>query len=115
MIFLKNLLKGVGLATLSFNRYKTAQSVLGKSCILCFETVLGMKKITSNPSPPPLISQKLKNFQKLSFNRCKIAHTLLRRSCTLCFETVFGMNKIKKKIPNNFSKFFFYDIFKKFV
>ena len=58
-----------------------------------------------------------------SFNRCKIAHTLLGRSCTLCFETVIGMNKIiptpstppKQKFPKNFSKFFFNDIFKKFV
>ena len=41
------------LATLSFNRYKMAQSSLGRSCILCFETVFGMKEITSNPIPTP--------------------------------------------------------------
>ena len=32
MIFLKNLLQGAGLATLSFNRYNMAQGLLGRSC-----------------------------------------------------------------------------------
>ena len=32
MIFLKNLFKGVGLATLSLNRYNIAQGLLGGSC-----------------------------------------------------------------------------------
>ena len=35
---------GWGLATLSFDRYKIAQTLLGRSCILCFETVLRMNK-----------------------------------------------------------------------
>ena len=50
-MFLDNLFKRVGLDTLSFNRYKMAQSLLGRSCILCFETVLGMNKSTSTPIP----------------------------------------------------------------
>ena len=50
-MFLDNLFKRVGLNTLSFNRYKMAQSLLGRSCILCFETVLGMNKSTSTPIP----------------------------------------------------------------
>ena len=29
-----------GLATLSFDRYEMAQSLQGRSCILCFETIL---------------------------------------------------------------------------
>ena len=49
MIFLKHLLNG--LATLSFNRYKTAQSMLRESCILCFETILEVNKITPTPTP----------------------------------------------------------------
>ena len=32
------------LAALSFDRYKIAQTLQGRGCILCFETVLGMKK-----------------------------------------------------------------------
>ena len=55
---------GWGLATIYFNRYKIAQTLLGRSCILCFETVLGLNNIT----PTPFSSQKkIKNFQKLFF------------------------------------------------
>ena len=32
---------------------KVCMCVLGRSYILCFETVLGMNKITSNPIPIP--------------------------------------------------------------
>ena len=53
---------GWGLATLSFDRYQIAQTLQGRSCILCFETVLGMNKITPTTSPPPT-PKKLKNFQ----------------------------------------------------
>ena len=42
-----------GLATLSFNRYKVAHNLLGRSCILCFETVLKMNKITFTPTATP--------------------------------------------------------------
>ena len=103
-----------------------------RSCLLCFETVLGMNKITPTPLHPlhtPYHSPKIKKIPKTffyfndilrkfikgvgvgtpSFNRCKIAHTLLGRSCTLCFEIVLGMNKItptpslpQKKFPKNF-------------
>ena len=45
------------LATLSFNRYKMAQSSLGRSCILCFETVFRMKEITLTLSPPQKIKK----------------------------------------------------------
>ena len=85
-------------ATLSFDRYKTAQSLQWRSCILCFETVLGMNKITPTPSPPPKnkkIFQKivfilmifLKNLFKgvglatLSFNKYSMAQGFLGRSC----------------------------------
>ena len=56
---------GWGLATLSFDRYKIAQTLQGRSCLLCFETVPGMNKITLTTSPPltPLAKKKLKNFQ----------------------------------------------------
>ena len=49
---------GWGLATLSFDRYEIAQTLQGRSCILCFKTVLGINKITHTPHP-----QKLKIFQ----------------------------------------------------
>ena len=52
---------GWGLATLSFDRYKIAQTLQGRSCILCFETVLGMNKITPTTSPP-LTPPQIKKF-----------------------------------------------------
>ena len=52
MIFLKNLLNGVGLATLSFNRYNMAQGLLR---ISCFKYLNIIKK-----QPLPL-AQPLKN------------------------------------------------------
>ena len=56
---------GWGLATLSFNRYKRAHTLLRRSYFLCFETVLGMNKITSTPSPLPKNKKKFpKNFFK---------------------------------------------------
>ena len=58
---------GWGLATLSLNRYKMAHTLLGRSCVLFFETVLGMNKITPTPFPPPLIPHKLKNFSTFFF------------------------------------------------
>ena len=102
------------MATPSFNRYKIAHTLLGRSCTLFFKTVLGMKKITPTPTlplPTPSHSPKTKKFPKTffyfeniylrgwglatpSFNRYKIAHTLLGRNCTLYFENVLGMNRI---------------------
>ena len=84
------------LATLSFDRYKIAQTLQGRSCTLCFETVIGMNKITP-PQPLKKISKKFfkkfflffdffKNLFKgvglatLSFNRCNMAQGLLRRN-----------------------------------
>ena len=64
MIFRENLFKGWGLTTPSFNMYKIAHTSLGRSCILYFETVLGMNKITPIPSPPP---KTKKVFQKIFF------------------------------------------------
>ena len=63
-------LGGRGLATLSFDRYKIAQTLQGRSCILCFETVLGMNKITPTTSllPTPPSPKKLKNFQNFFKN-----------------------------------------------
>ena len=52
MIFLKNLFKGVGLATLSFNRYNMAQGLLRRSC---FKYLNIMKKL---PLPLPLKNSK---------------------------------------------------------
>ena len=84
----------------------------GRSCLLCFETVLGMNKITPTTSPrltPPKkkfpkfffqFNDILRNFFKgvgvsyLFFKKYQIAHTLLGRSCILCFENVLGINKI---------------------
>ena len=65
MIFGENYLRGWGLATLSLNRYQIAHTLLGRSCILCFETVLGINKITPTPFPPP---KNKKVFQKNFFN-----------------------------------------------
>ena len=61
---LRKFLRGWGLATFTLNTYKIAHTSLGKSCILCFETVLGMNKITPAPLPPPKIK---KVFQKNFF------------------------------------------------
>ena len=63
MIFLKNLFKGVGLATLSFNRYNMAKGLLGRSC---FKSINKIKKTT--PLPTPTL-KKLKKFfkRKLSY------------------------------------------------
>ena len=55
---------GWGLATLSFDRCKIAHTLLGRSCTLCFETIIGMNKVTPTPSSPPKnkISKKFFNF-----------------------------------------------------
>ena len=50
MIFLKNLFKGVGLATLSLYRYNMAKGLLRRSC---FKYLNIMKKLPL-PLPPPL-------------------------------------------------------------
>ena len=50
MIFLKNLFNGVGLATLSLDRYNMAQGLLRRSC---FKYVNIMEKLPL-PLPPPL-------------------------------------------------------------
>ena len=42
-----------------------AHTLLGRSCILCFETVLGMNKIIPTPFPPP---KNKKVFQKNFFH-----------------------------------------------
>ena len=47
------------------DRYKKAQTLQGRSCILCFETVLGMNKITPTPFPPP---KNKEVFRKNFFN-----------------------------------------------
>ena len=62
---MRNFLRGWGLATLSFNKYKKAHTLLGRSYILCFETVLGMNKITPTPFSPP---KNKKVFRKNFFN-----------------------------------------------
>ena len=51
-----------GLATLSFDRYKIAQTLLRKSCILSFETVLGMNEISSTPTLKNLKIPKINLF-----------------------------------------------------
>ena len=55
MIFLKNLLNGVGLATLSSNRYNMAQGLLKKSCFKFLNIM------TKQPLPlaPPLKNKKI--------------------------------------------------------
>ena len=58
---------GWGLAGLSFDKYQIAQTLQGRSCILCFETVLGMNKITPTPNPGPSHSPKIKKFPKTFF------------------------------------------------
>ena len=45
MIFLKNLFKGVGLATLSLINYNMARGLLGRSCFLFADV---FEKITPN-------------------------------------------------------------------
>ena len=107
-----------------------AQSLFGRSCILCFETVFGMNEITSTPTltkkKNKKISQNLflicndifENFHSrgwglvtLFYTRYKMAENLFGRSCILCFETVIGINEItptstptpkNKKISNFF-------------
>ena len=54
MIFLKNLFKGVGLATLSLYRYNMAQDLLRRSCFKCLYII---KKLPL-PLPPPLKNSK---------------------------------------------------------
>ena len=61
MIFLKNLFKGFGLATLSLINYNMARGLLGKSCLQYFNII---KKTT--PSPTPTL-KKLVKFQKFFF------------------------------------------------
>ena len=58
MIFVKNLFKGVGLATLYFNRYNMAQGLLGRSC---FKYLNIIKKSTPSSTP------NLKKLQKFFF------------------------------------------------
>ena len=107
---------GWGLATFFLNRCKIAHTLLGRSCTLCFETVLGMNKITHTLSPPPKKISKqffkiffyfmifVKNMFKgvelatLSFNRCNMAQCLLRRS----WFKYLNITK-KKKILNFFT------------
>ena len=63
MIFLKNLFKGVGLATLSFKRYNMGQGLQRRSC---FKYLNIIKKLPLPlPLPPPL--KKLKNSKKFFF------------------------------------------------
>ena len=62
MIFLKNLFRGVGLATLSLINYNMARGLLGRSCLKYFNII---KKTT--PSPTPTV-KKLVKFQKFIFS-----------------------------------------------
>ena len=71
MIFLKNLFKGVGLATLSLNRYNRAQGLLRRSC---FKYINIMKKL------PLLLPPHLKNskfFLTISLEK-KLPYLILR-------------------------------------
>ena len=63
---------GWGLATLSFYRYKKAQTLLARSCILCFETVLGVNKIFPTPT---FTSENKKNSKNLFF----VCNDILRK------------------------------------
>ena len=117
---------GWGLATPFLNRCKIAHTLLGRSFALCFETVLGMNKITPTPSPPlKEISKKffyfifLKNLFEgvglatLSFTRCNMVQGLLRRSW---FKYLNIMKKLPLPIPfpSPFKNSkFFYDKFRK--
>ena len=93
------------MATPYFNRCKIAHTLLGRSCTLCFETVLGMNRIIPTPPHPLKIHSKiffyfdiLKNLFKgvglatLSWNKYKMAQGLLKRSC-------FKYLNIMKKLP----------------
>ena len=62
MIFLKNLFKGVGLATLSLINYNMARGLLGRSCLKYFKII---KKTTPSPT---LTVKKLVKFQKFIFS-----------------------------------------------
>ena len=64
MIFLKNLFKGVGLATLSLINYNMARGLPRKSCLKYFNII---KKTTPSPSPTPTV-KKLVKFQKFIFS-----------------------------------------------
>ena len=64
MIFYEIILRGWGLTTFSFNRYKIPHTLLGRNCFLSFETVLGINKITPTPFPLP---KNKKNFPKNFF------------------------------------------------
>ena len=61
MMFLKNLFKGVGLASLSLINYNIAQGLLGRSFLKYFNII---KKTI--PSPTPTV-KKLVKFQKFIF------------------------------------------------
>ena len=86
-------LRGWELATLSFDRNKIAHTLLGRSCILYFETFLGMNKIT--PTPSHLLKKCTQGggFATVSFNRNNMAHCLLGR---ICYKS---LNKIKTILP----------------
>ena len=60
MIFLKNLFKGVGLATLSLINYNMARGLLGRSCLKYFNII---KKTTPTPTV-----KKLVKFEKFIFS-----------------------------------------------
>ena len=97
---------GWGLATFILNRCKIAHTLLGRSCTLCFETVLGMNKTT--PTPPQIYKIFfyfmifLKNLFKgvglatLSLNRCNMAQGLLRSSW---FKYLYRMKKLPLPLP----------------
>ena len=42
--------------------YKMTQSMLGRSCILCFETVLGVDKITLTRAPTTKNKKYIKTY-----------------------------------------------------
>ena len=62
MIFLKNLFKGVGLATLSLINYNMARGLLRRSCLKYLNII---KKTT--PSLTPTVKELVK-FQKFIFS-----------------------------------------------
>ena len=114
------------MTTPSFNMYKIAHTSLGRSCILYFETVLGMNKITPIPSPPP----KIKKVPKFFFNDIfknlfkgvgfLINYNMVRglpgRSCLKSFNikrTSSLTNTLKKLIKFQKFIFSFVTIFKK--
>ena len=62
MIFLKNLFKGVGLATSSLINYNVARGLPGRSCLKYFKIIN-----KNSPSPTPTV-KKLVKFQKFIFS-----------------------------------------------